>query len=94
MNTLIKKVRKKEVRKQGVNSKAQHAITQLEFFRRMQHILKEKNDVIRSYGIPSLLMFQYNLIARIVDTTQFQMENLMSNQDFDFTLRSELNWSS
>ena len=81
MNTLIKKVRKKEVRKQGVNSKAQHAITQLEFFRRMQHILKEKNDVIRSYGIPSLLMFQYNLIARIVDTTQFQMEILRSNQD-------------
>jgi hypothetical protein len=44
-------------------------------------------------GIPSLLMFQYNLIVRIDDTTQFQMENLTSNQDFDFTLRSKLNWS-
>jgi hypothetical protein len=53
----------------------------------MQSILREKNDVIRRYGIPSLLTFQYNLIARIDDTTQFEMENLMSKQDFDFTLR-------
>ena len=64
-------------------------------FRRMQSILKEKNDVIHHYGIPSLLTFQYNLIARRIvdDTTQFKMENLMSNQDFDFTLQSKLNWS-
>jgi hypothetical protein len=44
VNTLIKKVKKKEVRKQGVASKARRAITHVEF-RRMQSILREKNDV-------------------------------------------------
>jgi hypothetical protein len=54
VNTLIKKVKKKEVRKQGVASKARRAITHVEF-RRMHSILREKNDVICRYGIPSLL---------------------------------------
>jgi hypothetical protein len=57
VNTLIKKVKKKEVRKEGVSSKARCAITHVEF-RRMQRILREKNDVIRRYGIPSLLTKQ------------------------------------
>jgi hypothetical protein len=54
VNTLIKKVKKKEVRKQGVSSKARRAVAHVEF-RRMQSILREKNDVLRRYGIPSLL---------------------------------------
>jgi hypothetical protein len=54
VNTLIKKVKKKEVRKEGVSSKARRAVTLVEF-RRMQSILREKNDVIHRYGIPSLL---------------------------------------
>jgi hypothetical protein len=55
VNTLIKKVKKKEVRKEGVSSKARRrAVTHVEF-RRMQSILREKNDVIRRYGIKSLL---------------------------------------
>jgi hypothetical protein len=57
VNTLIKKVKKKEVRKEGVSSKARRAVTHVEF-RRMQSILREKNDVIRRYGIPSLLAKQ------------------------------------
>jgi hypothetical protein len=57
VNTLIKKVKKKEVRKQGVSSKARRAVTHDEF-RRMQSILREKNDVIRHYGSPSLLTKQ------------------------------------
>ena len=92
VNTLIKKVKKKEVRKEGVSSKARHAVTHVEF-RRMQSILREKNDVLRRYGIPSLLTFQYNMIGRIDDCTQFQMENLTKSEDFDFTLRGKLNWS-
>jgi hypothetical protein len=58
VNTLIKKVKKKEVRKQGVASKAGHAVTHDEF-RRMHSILREKNDASRCYdGIPSLLTKQ------------------------------------
>ena len=54
---VIKKVKKKEVRKEQVSSKAQCAVTHVEF-RRMQSILREKHDVIRRYGIPSLLTKQ------------------------------------
>jgi hypothetical protein len=54
VNILIKKVKKKEVRKQGVASKTRRAVSHVEF-RRMQSILREKNDVICRYGIPSLL---------------------------------------
>jgi hypothetical protein len=57
VNTLIKKVKKKEVQKQGVASKAQRAVTHDEF-RRMHSILREKNDVIRRYGSLSLLTKQ------------------------------------
>jgi hypothetical protein len=51
------------------------------------------DDLICRYGIPSLFKFQYNLIARIDDSTQFILENLTASADFDFTLRSKLNWS-
>jgi hypothetical protein len=54
VNTLIKKVKKKEVRKQGVVSKARRAVTHVEF-RRMQSILREKNGETRRYVILSLL---------------------------------------
>jgi hypothetical protein len=57
VNTLVKKVKKKEVRKEGVSSKDRRAVTHVEF-RRMQSILREKNDVIHRYGIPSLLTKQ------------------------------------
>ena len=33
------------------------------------------------------------MIGRIDETTQFQMENLTKSEDFDFTLRGNLNWS-
>jgi hypothetical protein len=92
VNELIKKVKKKEVRKQGADSQARRAITHAEF-KRTQSILMAKPDIIRRYGIPSLFAFQYNLIARIDDSTQFKMENLTANPDFNFTLRSKLNWS-
>jgi hypothetical protein len=67
-------------------------MTHLEF-KQTQHLLMANDDVVRRYGIPSLFKFEYNLIARIDDSTQFLMENLTANPDFNFTLRSKLNWS-
>jgi hypothetical protein len=60
-------------------------------FKQTQIILMAVNDdVVCHYGIPSLFKFQYNLIARIDNSTL--MENLTANPDFNFTLRSKLNW--
>jgi hypothetical protein len=44
------------------------------------------DDIIRRYGIPSFLRYQFHMIARIDDTTQFLIENLTAHPDFDFTL--------
>jgi hypothetical protein len=64
-------------------------------FKQTQNIrMAVKDDFVCHYGIPSLFKLQYNLIARIAASTQFLMENLTANPDFNFTLLgSELNWS-
>jgi hypothetical protein len=68
-------------------------MTHLEFKQTQNILMAVNDDVVRHYGIPSLFKFQYNLIARIDDSTQFLMENLTANPDFNFTLHSKLNWS-
>ncbi len=92
VNELIKTVKKQEVRKQGKLSTARRAITHPKFLRMLDY-LKEDEDAMRKYGLPSLFVFQYNLIARIDDTCQFLVSNLTASSDFDFVLRSRLNWS-
>ncbi len=68
-------------------------MTHDEFKRTQDLLMAVPDDVICRYDIPSLFKFQYNLIARIDDSTQILLENLTANPDFDFTLRSKLNWS-
>ena len=64
VNNLIRRVKKKEVRKQGVSSKAKRPMTQAEF-RRMQNVLQNhnKNHFIWRYGLYSLTNFQFHLIG-------------------------------
>ena len=53
------------------------------------HILKSSKDVTEKYGIPALMKYQFNVIAR----TQVQIENLQKHDYFDFCLKTRLNWS-
>ena len=75
MNGLIKRVKKKEVRKQGADSIARRALTEKEY-RMLQRIFKAKSpptrplDMIWKFGMPALLNYQFHFIARIDDTTQ------------------------
>ena len=96
VNDVIQKVMKKEVRKQGKASTARRPATHREF-KEAQNILMNESqptDVVRCHGIPCMMRFQYNLIARIDDTAQFQRENLNACDDWDFMLRCRLNWSN
>ena len=93
VNELIKTVKKKEIRKQGKSSTARRAITHPEFLRMLDYLKAEDQDDMRRYGMPSSFVFQYNLIARIDDSCQFLVSNLTASTDFDFVLRSKLNWS-
>ncbi len=94
VNSLIKRVKKKEVRKQGVLSQAKRPLTEEEF-RRMQHILQNhnKSNMIWRYGLYALTNFQFHLLARIDDTTQVLVENIRVHDSFCNALKTRMNWS-
>ena len=93
VNNLIKRVRKKEVRKQGVASQCRRAITEVEF-RRMQTIMQGHHDsLVWRFGLYALTNFQFHLIARIDDCTQVLTENILVHDSFCNALKTRLNWS-
>ena len=95
VNNLIRRVKRKEVRKQGVTSKCRRAMTEDEF-RKMQNILHEhrdgRNSGIWRYGLYALTNFQFHLIARIDDTTQVLIDNIRVHDSFCNALKTRLNW--
>ena len=81
VNSLIKRVKKKEVRKQGVDSQTKRPMLGQEFV--VMHDLLHRNvlsagrrsdnahDVFwKRYGISAMTKFQFHLIARVDDSTQ------------------------
>jgi hypothetical protein len=98
VNNLIKRVRKKEVRKQGVAPQCRRAMTETEF-RTMQNIFQNQQEHDRTsstiwrYGLYALTIFQFHLIARIDDTTQVLIDNIRVHDSFCNALKTRLNWS-
>jgi hypothetical protein len=91
VNDLIKRVRKKEVRKQGKASQARRAL-EPEEFEQLIAIIEENADNNR-YALSALNRFQFHMIARIDDTAKFYVEDLKANTQFDFTLLAKMCWS-
>ncbi len=92
VNSLIKHIKKKEVRKQGVLSKAKRLLTE-DLFRRMQNILQHhKSNIIWRYGLYALTNFQFHLLARFDDTTQVLVENIRVHDYFCNALKTRLTW--
>jgi hypothetical protein len=92
LNDLIKYVKKKEVRGQGAPSQARRSIKDAEF-RRVVELLKEEEGIIKKYGIPAMMAFQFHMIARIDCSTQVMIANLRPHDHFTFCLKVRLNWS-
>jgi hypothetical protein len=92
INDLIKRVKKKEVRKQGAPSQTRRPMSGREFHL-LHGILKASNDIVWRHGITCLINFQFHLIARIDDTTQLLMDHLRVHDSFSFALKARLNWS-
>ena len=100
LNDLVKYVKKKEVRKQGVSSKARRALTHEEFKATISTIKAhnrtqdgESTSVIWNYGVPASMCLQFHVISRIDDTMHIKMENLRKSNTFSFLLQVRLNWS-
>jgi hypothetical protein len=92
VNDLIKKVKKKEVRKQGKKSSARRGIQKPEFESTVA-MLNDFPDMKRKYMVPTAAKFQFHMVARIDDTCNFTEEDLKPNPQFPFTLLAKMCWS-
>ncbi|KAI2510537.1 hypothetical protein MHU86_3805 [Fragilaria crotonensis] len=105
VNALIKRVKKKEARKQGVDSQTRRPMLGQEFV--AMHDLLNRNvlsagrrsdtnalDVFwKRYGILAMTNFQFHLIARVDDSTQLVLEHIRVHDTFASALKTRLNWS-
>jgi hypothetical protein len=96
VNQLYKYVKKKEVRRQGVASKADMPLQAREY-QQMMTILKTESagdDILRKYGIPAFINYQFHMLARVDDVSQSLRENLQLHDRFpNIALKSRINWS-
>lgn len=90
---LIKSVKKKETRHQGIPSQARRPLTQNEF-RSAVSVAQTHNHHLVRYGMPALMSFQTAMISRVDDATQWKKEHFKAHTLFPtFAARARLNWS-
>jgi hypothetical protein len=102
VNALIKRVKKKEARKQGAESKTKRPMVGDEFIA-MHDVLKKMGAASgrttthasywQRYGISALVNFQFHMIARVDDSTQVVLEHIRVHDNFPHALKTRLNWS-
>ncbi len=91
--TLIKQVKKKEVRGEGIRSQARRPLEEAEFRSAMSLAHASEHDITR-YGITALCCFQFTMIGRIDDCTQWEKEHFKAHTQFpDVAARARLSWS-
>ena len=81
INDLIKRVKKKEVRRQGRASQARRSMESREYNHTVT-VLHNKENIICRYGIPALMAFQFSMISRVDCAAQFFVQNLEGHNDF------------
>jgi hypothetical protein len=93
VNNLIKRVKQKEVRKQGVVSQTRRPMTEREF-RLLHAVLRDpKHNAIWRYGMSAMINFQFHVIGRSDDTTQVLINHIRVHDSFPNCLKTKLNWS-
>ena len=92
MNDLIKMMKKMEVRKQGADARARRPLEMAEF-EQMLEISKGRYTQWEKVEAPTILKFQFNLIARCDDSAHFKKEELKPNANFPFALNAHMCWS-
>ena len=95
INDLIAYVKKKQVRKQGVPSRARRALTKGEYTQQ-QTMLREGEEFgnISRLGVPAFANFQVHMIAQIDDVSQWKRDAFKPHEDFpEYAAKSRLAWS-
>ena len=89
VNDLVRLVRKKEVQKQGKKSQARRSMKKPKFIK-AQRILESKLDFFSVNRFPTMLRYQFHMIAQCNDTCQAKLEDLMHHPDYDFALNTNI----
>ena len=92
INDLIKRVKRHEVRGEGVSSQAQRALTLPEFHSLIGMATNSETFNLQ-VRIPSILKFQVHLIARVDDAAHVLMNEVRAHGMFDYALRVRVRWT-
>ncbi|KAG1703778.1 hypothetical protein DVH05_006792 [Phytophthora capsici] len=93
VNKLIKRVKRSEVRREGVGSNARRAIEFDEFLSLLTLARAEEERVAAKYMVNSVLTLQWHIMARIDDMMKLQFNNFFSNTQYTSTLLCQVRWS-
>lgn len=92
VNAIIKRVKKHEVRKEGVPSQARRALLTHEF-RLLLRIAERNASFALHLRLPTMAKFQVHLIARIDDTVNVNFSDLRVHPQYEFALSVRLRWT-
>ena len=94
VNDVITKVKKFEVRKEGVVSKARRPLEYDEFINLMKMLRNDERLTMEErFEASCVLSLQWHLIARIDDLMKLKFENISGNAQNNFTLLCKMRWS-
>jgi hypothetical protein len=88
VSDLLRYIRQKEVRRDGVKSSAKRDLTPSEFCAALT-ILASKNSFQLKYRLTTMMKFQYHMIARADDLGHFEISDLRSHSN----LQIQVFWS-
>jgi hypothetical protein len=92
MNSLIRLVKKFEVRGEGKDRQGKHPLRQDEFLKTLE-LLKHKPDINHRYRYPTMCLWKYHLIARSEDVCNFKTTDPRGHPHFDFAIKTKVRWS-
>ena len=93
VNEMIKQVKKFEVRGEGAPSNAKRPLKQIEFRKSIMLFRAENNDWNHRWRYPMMARWQYHLIGRLDDVSNFKVSDPCGHGDFDFCLKTKVRWS-
>ena len=94
VNALLAKIKKHEVRRQGVESQARRPLEFAEFLNILKIARTElRCPVVHLYRLSSILTLQWHMIGRIDDMMKLQFRNFSVNPHHSFTFFCQMRWS-
>jgi hypothetical protein len=92
VNSMIKEVKKFEVRGQGAPSNAKRPL-KLSEFRKNQELLRKEADWNHKFKYPMMCLWQWHLIGRVDDVANFKLADPRGHGEYDFALKTRVRWS-